>query len=499
MAVVAGLLLQPATTAVLLGAAVVLFGLYLLSSTFRLRKEPPGPRPLPLIGNLLQLDLHRPYQSLYELSKKYGSVFTVHFGGRKVIVLAGYKAVKEALVHHAIEFGDRDISPVLRDLYNGHGIMFANGDSWKEMRRFTLANLHDFGMGKRKIGEKIIEEVQYLTEVFERHGGEPFDTKLPLVYSVANVTSSVLYGRRFDYTDPLFQEMVCRSPRNTKIWYPIIQIYNWCPRLARWLKSWGAVVENVERNKERVRRLVRDQRDTLCAQERRGFVDSFLIRQREESDWQKTFFHEENLVTSVINLFAAGTDTTATTLHWALLLMAKYPHVQERVQEELSQVIGSRQPREEDRKALTYTNAVIHEIQRVANVDPISIPHAASCDVTFRGFSIRKGTRVIPLLMSVLLDESQWESPHSFNPDHFLDHQGRFVRRDAFMPFSAGRRACLGEGLARTELFLIFTSLLQNFSFAPPPGVSEAELDLTPVGGDMLSPAPHKLCAVSRA
>ncbi|XP_035255182.1 cytochrome P450 2K1-like [Anguilla anguilla] len=119
---VAGLLPQTPSAVVLLGAALVLFGLCLLTATLTQRREPPGPRPLPLIGNLLQLDLHRPYHSLYELSKKYGSVFTVHFGPKKAVVLAGYKTVKEALVNHATEFGNRDISPALRDLYKEHGM-----------------------------------------------------------------------------------------------------------------------------------------------------------------------------------------------------------------------------------------------------------------------------------------------------------------------------------------------------------------------------------------
>ncbi|KAJ8254173.1 hypothetical protein COCON_G00207850 [Conger conger] len=497
MAVVAGLLLQPSFTEVLLGAVLVLFLHYVITSTLRFRREPPGPRPLPIIGNLLQLDLNRPYHSLYELSKTYGSVFKVHFGCKKVIVLAGYKTVKEALINHATEFGDRDLSPVVRDLYNGHGIIFANGDSWKELRNFTLVNIQDIGTGKRKNAEKIMEEVEYLMEVFEKHAGEPFDPKLPLDYSVANITSSIVYGSRFDYSDPQLWEMATIHPTYAKIWYPIIQLYDAFPWLARRLKSWGAVVDFVEKKKARVRRLVRVLQDSHCAQERRGFVDSFLTRQQEESERQNSFFNEENLVTCVLNLFSAS-DTTSTVLQWALVIMAKYPHIQERVQEELGQVIGSQRPEAKDRKALPYTNAVIHEVQRVANIDPLSVPHAASCDVTFKGFFISKGTRVIPLLMSVLCDESQWESPHSFNPDHFLDDQGHFVRKDAFLSFSAGRRVCLAESLARTELFLIFTSLLQKFSFSPPPGVSESELDLTPVGSNMLSPTPYELCAVSR-
>lgn len=109
-----------------------------------------------------------------------------------------------------------------------------------------------------------------------------------------------------------------------------------------------------------------------------------------------------------------------------------------------------------------------------------------------------QGTTVFPLLTSVLYDESEWEDPFTFNPAHFLDQEGKFVKRDAFMPFSAGRRVCPGESLARMEIFLFFTSLLQHFRFTPPPGVSEDELDLTPVVGFTLSPSPQKLCAVRR-
>uniref|UniRef100_G3PBC9 Uncharacterized protein n=2 Tax=Gasterosteus aculeatus TaxID=69293 RepID=G3PBC9_GASAC len=160
-------------------------------------------------------------------------------------------------------------------------------------------------------------------------------------------------------------------------------------------------------------------------------------------------------------------------------------------------VVGSRQVRVEDRRNLPYTDAVIHETQRLANIVPLAIPHKTSRDVTFQGFFISAGTTVIPLLTSVLRDESEWESPNSFNPSHFLDTEGKFIRRDAFMPFSAGSRACPGESLARMELFLFFTSLLQRFRFTPPPGVKEDDLDLTPAVGFTLTPSPHELCAVS--
>ncbi|KAK5856273.1 hypothetical protein PBY51_007881 [Eleginops maclovinus] len=232
----------------------------------------------------------------------------------------------------------------------------------------------------------------------------------------------------------------------------------------------------------------------------RCFVDAFLTHKQnlEEAGDKDSLYHDENLVYSVINLFAAGTDTTANTLQWCLLFMAKYPQFQDQVQEELSRVIGSRQVRVEDRKNLPYTDAIIHETQRLANIVPMAVLHRTSRDSTFQGYFIKERTIVLPLLTSVLHDESEWETPNTFNPSHFLDKEGKFTRRDAFMPFSAGRRMCPGESLARMELFLFFTSLLQRFRFTPAPGVTEDELDLNPVVGFILTPSPHELCAVSR-
>ncbi|XP_056143539.1 cytochrome P450 2K1-like [Lampris incognitus] len=486
----------------MLGTALVLLLVYFFSShNQECGKEPPGPRPLPLLGNILQLDLHKPYNTLCKFSKKYGSVFTVYFGPKKVVVLAGYTTVKQALINQAEEFGERELTPAAMDISQGHGILFANGDSWKEMRRFALTNLRDFGMGKKAAEEKIIQECQYLIQEFEKYEGKAFDTKRPVNYASSNIISSIVYGSRFEYNDPQFQAMVDRVSETIRIMgTAAIQLYNVFPWLDNWVKSWRMMMKNIKMNIREIRGLIRHLKETLNPHMCRGIVDSFLIRKQKEenSGVLDSHYHEENLIFTVANLFAAGTDTTGTTLRWGLLLMAKYPHIQDQVQEELSRVTGGRQVGVEDRKNLPFTDAVIHETQRHANIAPIAIPHITSQDVTFQGYFIKKGTPVYPLLMSVLNDESEWESPHSFNPAHFLDENGKFVRRDAFMPFSAGRRACLGESLARMELFLFFTSLLQYFRFTPPPGMTEDELDLTPAVGFTLNPTHHKLCAVTQ-
>ncbi|XP_051744172.1 cytochrome P450 2K1-like isoform X7 [Ctenopharyngodon idella] len=504
MALVETLLMHVSTTGALLAAVLLFLVAYLISissSSSEEGRDPPGPKPLPLLGNLLQLDLKQPHVSLWELSKKYGSVFKVHFGPRKVVVLAGYKTVKQALVNQAEEFGERDITPIFQDFNQGFGIIFANGDSWKTMRRFAISTLRDFGMGKKLSEEKIVDETHYLREVFEKFQGNPFDTTQPVNYAVSNIISAIVYGKRFEYEDPKFQDMVNKANKNIRIiGSAMIQIYNMCPVLGPWMKTWRLLMENMKSNRKEMQKLVNVLRETLNPLDCRGFIDSFLIRKQriQESGEKDSHFHDQNLLITVSNLFAAGTDTTGTTLRWGLMLMAKYPHIQDRVHKEIDQVLAGREPVTEDRKNLPYTDAVIHEIQRLANIVPMNLPHMTSCDVHFNGYFIKKGTCVLPLLTSVLRDENEWETPNTFNPQHFLDEKGQLIKRDAFMPFSAGRRVCLRESLARMEIFLFFTSLLQHFRFTPPPGVSEDDLDLTPVVSLILNPSPHKLCAISR-
>ncbi|NXI54753.1 CP2J2 protein, partial [Chloroceryle aenea] len=109
-----------------------------------------------------------------------------------------------------------------------------------------------------------------------------------------------------------------------------------------------------------------------------------------------------------------------------------------------------------------YTNATIHEVQRISSIIPFNAPRMATKDTVLDGFHIPKGTVLLTNLTSVMFDKTEWETPDTFNPGHFLK-DGQFRKRESFMPFSIGKRACLGEVLARSELFLFFPSLLQKF------------------------------------
>ncbi|NXJ01557.1 CP2H2 protein, partial [Psophia crepitans] len=165
---------------------------------------PPGPITLPIIGSLLQLNLRNLPESLKKLSEKYGPVFTIHLGPQKVVVLYGYDVVKEALIDQADDFSGRGNLPLLKKLFKGTGIVTSNGETWKQLRRFALTTLRDFGMGKKSIEERIQEEARFLVERIRNTHERPFNPGNFLVHAVSNIICSIVFGDRFDYEDKKF-------------------------------------------------------------------------------------------------------------------------------------------------------------------------------------------------------------------------------------------------------------------------------------------------------
>ncbi|KAM9316918.1 cytochrome P450 2C5-like [Gastrophryne carolinensis] len=490
-------LMDPVT--IVLCAVTVLFLVIILFGWKRKvhPNYPPGPPCLPFIGNMHLLNVKKPYQTFEELAQKYGPVYSLQIGGQKMVILCGYETVKDALVNHAEEFADRPYVPIFMDVIKGHGLVLSNGNSWKAMRRFTLSTLRDFGMGKTTIEDKITEECKCLVNTFKAFKEKPFENTMTINASVANIIVSVLLGHRFHYDDPRLLRLLTIINENIRlIGSPAVLLYNSFPSLLKWLPgSHKLVYANADEMKAFVRETFMEHRKQLDVNDQSNFIDVFLVRQKEEKPNPELYFHDENLTILVMDLFAAGMETTSTTLRWGLLLMMKYPEIQKSVQNEIEKVIGAGEPRWIHRKQMPYTNAVIHEIQRFGNIVPTNVPHATSKDVTFKGFFLPKGTHIIPLLYSVLRDKNHFEKPEAFYPQHFLDSKGNFVLNEAFIPFSAGKRSCAGENLAKMELFLFFTTLLQIFTFQAPPG---AKLDLTSTVGFTSSPLKYEMCAIPR-
>ncbi|XP_073530075.1 cytochrome P450 2K1-like isoform X1 [Phyllobates terribilis] len=461
------------------------------------RNFPPGPKPLPIIGNMHIVNSTKPHKSFLEISKEYGTVFSLQLGQEKIVILTGYETVKDALMNYGEEFSGRPESPIVSVTSKGYGVLFSHGENWKMMRKFTLSTLRDFGMGKKTIENKISEECENLMQTFHSYEGKPFDNQFIMNTAVANIIVSILLDQRFEYDDPTALKLIGLINENiTIIETTMVKLFNSYPTLISWLPgSHRRLGENFREMKKFVTDTFTNQGREIDVNNLRSFIDAFLAKKQEGKPESKLYYHDQNLSTLVVDLFSAGMETTSTTLRWGLLLMMKYPEIQKKVQDEIKNVIGSAQPKTEHRKQMPYTDAVIHEIQRFGDIVPVNLPHSTIRDMTFRGYFIPKGTVVIPLLHSVLKDGSCFDKPEKFYPEHFLDSEGNFKKNEAFIPFSLGKRSCAGENLAKTELFLFFTTLLQNFTFQAPPG---AELNLNPAAGFTNAPIPHKICAIPR-
>ncbi|XP_044518576.1 cytochrome P450 2C42-like isoform X2 [Gracilinanus agilis] len=459
-------------------------------------KLPPGPAPFPIIGNILQLDLKNVPESLCKVTKEYGPVFTLQMGFQRVVVLHGYKAVKEALIDHGDKFAARGSIPVFEFISQGLGIVTSNGERWKQLRRFALMTLRNFGMGKKSIEENVQEGAKLLVEAIKQTKGLPCDPTFILGCAPCNVICSLIFQKHFDYNDPKFLYLMKLLDDDLKLLSsPWIQVYNNFSPLIHYLPGLHHKLFKITNlQKKFILEEVKEHQKRLDPNNVRDFIDCFLIKMEQEKQKPQSEFTIENLINTAVDLFAAGAETTSTTLKYGFLMLLKHPEITEKIHEEIDRVIGhDRSPCMEDRIKMPYTNAVVHEIQRYIDHIPSSLPHAVTQDVQFRQYLIPKGTTVIPLLTSVLYDDKEFPNPHQFDPGHFLDASGNFKKSDYFMPFSAGKRICLGEGLARMELFLFFTTVLQNFTLKSL--IDTKDIDTTPIdSGFSRIPPSFKLC-----
>lgn len=463
-------------------------------------KLPPGPMPIPFLGNLLQINTRDIVSTLMKLKDKYGPVYTLYFGPKPGVVICGYQAMKEALIDQNDVFGDRGDYPVFLNFIGHHDISFVNGDSWKVRRRFALLTLRNFGMGKRSIEERIQEEAHFLIKEFKETKGSPVNLTLYLAHAVSNVICSIIYGNRFDYEDKRLKAITDSINNNFNIMSSMWgNLYNMYPDLMEYVpgphkKMWRNFQDIYDITEE----FIKHHEKTLDPKNPRDYIDCFLIKIKEEKDKTDSVFYIESLKRTIQNLLFGGTETVSTTLRYGILILMKYPEIAERIQEEIDSVVGrDRSPSIADRSKMPYTEATIYEIMRFCDVIPVSLPHCTSKDIVFRGFSIPKGTLVTPLLTSVHYDPEYYDEPNKFNPNNFLDDKGLFKKNDAHMPFAVGKRTCLGESLARMELFLFFTSLLQNFTFKPM--VAKDELQIRPTATGLGSvPPKYKCCILPR-
>ncbi|KAM3911018.1 cytochrome P450 2C23-like [Leptodactylus fuscus] len=485
---------------VLVGVITFILVVFYWKYMWERRKMPPGPFPLPIIGNFLQTQIGGIVPSLIKMSERYGPIYTVYFGARPVVVLTGYKIVKEALVEMGDVFANRGRLPLIERIFSHSGLTLLNGETWSQLRQFSLLTLKDFGMGKKSLEEPLQTEAQHLVDHIRNFNGQPFDPSTTVICASSNIISTLVMGTRFDYSDKQWMSVLADSRHAFHIvsstWG---QLYDLFPGIIHYLPGpHRKVFQLLKPLKNVVKESVRNHQETLDPTCPRDYIDCFLIRMNQEGKNLGSAFHLTNLIETAFDMFLGGSETTAVTIHFGLLILIKHPEIQDKIHKEIDQVIGrDREPKADDRNHMPCTNALLHEIQRYTETFPMGINRATTRDVTFHGYHIPKGTSILPLLTSVLKDPSQFETPEKFNINHFLDENGKFKKNNGFMPFSAGKRACIAESLVRLQLFIFFTVILQKFTLKSV--VDPKDLDISPAESGIENlPPTHKIIFIAR-
>ncbi|XP_070616594.1 cytochrome P450 2J1-like [Erythrolamprus reginae] len=431
---------------------------------------PPGPWRLPLIGTLFPFRKKDFLKELEQLAKKYGPVFSFHFGSTSMVVTHGFPSAKEVLMKQGTEFAGRKSFPITDATTHKKGLLTLRyGEVWKGQRKFSRMLYKNFRSSKNSVEEKILEEISYLIQAFTDNLSVPFDSYEILNVAAANIICAILFGKRVEYDNRFFRTFLDEMQLGSQMTVgPWALLYNEVPLIRNLPLPHQTILKIAKKTCDFIQKEVEEHKVTLTPGEPRNFIDAYL-EEMQKPGKKDLGFEEEQLRVLLSDLFLAGRETMVATLQWTLLYLVAFPEIQEKCWKEIDTVLGNKTILEyEDRKKLPYTNAVIHEIQRVSNVTPFGLPHATISEVKLFGYKIPKDTMVSVNIQSAHLDESQWKFPNEFNPSNFLNEEGEFVKPEAFLAFSAGPRVCLGENLARMELFFFFTSILRNFQLSWP-------------------------------
>ena len=339
----------------------------------------------------------------------------------------------------------------------------------------------------------------------EEKNGKPFDPADILQRAVADVICGITFGEGYDTTNPDLNKLLKLNVdfvANTDD-AQLVTVLDYFP-LSKYLpfKAYDRLLQPVLGIFYIIRSFLRERKETFDPEEPVQDLISGLLHAKHEADCESNeeraaFLSDDYLVNTIEDMFSGGYETTSTTMKWAIAFLVNYPKYQEDIQLELDEVLGGRNPGLEDRANLPLIHATIVETLRVGNVAPLAIPHFTLTDTTLCGYRVPKDTIVFADTESVHLDPKCWENPTTFNPYRHIDENGKLITNQGnFYPFGAGRRVCAGEPLAKVELFLFLSWMLQKFTFT-------AEQDGRPPSlKGMFSgtqfPAPYKIRAIKR-
>ncbi|KAK6754911.1 hypothetical protein RB195_013720 [Necator americanus] len=443
------------------------------------RSFPPGPTPLPLIGNLLTILQNEPGYGAFEMwRKQYGPVYTIWLGSFPFVLISDYRTLKETFVKDGDAFAGKFNLKEATEIYRGgvYGIVDTVDEMWRDHRRFALHILRDFGLGKDGMEQRVLIEIEAMTESINAQQGAEINPQDVFDVAVGSVINQLLFGYRFDedHVDEFryLKGLISRQMREfAGPAASMLFSYPWI----KYLPYFRTMFKNLIRYRDAFYSFFDRQIEAHSkhvnydSEEYSDYVEAYLKekKRREELGDKESFSHIQ-LQNVCLDLWFAGMETTSNTLSWSVVYILNHLDVQVKMQEELDREIGSTRPiTMSDKNRLPYISAVINEVQRMANLLPMNLPHETTRDVRVDKWDLPAKTTVVPQISSVLYDEEIFPDPLTFNPSRFIDSSGKLKKVDELIPFSIGKRQCLGEGLAKMELFLFISNLFNRFEISP--------------------------------
>ncbi|GMN58587.1 hypothetical protein TIFTF001_027682 [Ficus carica] len=452
------------------------------------RHLPPSPPKLPIIGNLHQLGKN-PHISLLNLAQKYGPILFLQLGQVPTVIVSSARVAKEALKTHDLALSSRpQIFSAKHLFYNCTDIVFSPyGAYWRYIRRICILELLS---AKRVQSFSFIREeevARLVRRVSESCPGATNLSKMLGLYA-NDVLCRVAFGRDFsargDYDKQGFQKMLEEYQEllgglSVGDFFPSMEfVHTLTGMKSRLVDTFNrfdqlfdqVVAEHLDPNREK-------------DDEHKDLVDVLLdIQKNESGDMPLTM---DNVKAIILDMFAAGTDTTFIVLDWGMTELILNPEVLEKAQAEVRSVVGARSVvLESDLPQLNYMKAIIKETFRLHPPAPVLVPRESTEQVTIDGYDIPAKTRIFVNAWAIGRDPQSWEDPETFKPERFLDSSIDFKGQDfELIPFGAGRRICPAMTFGTASVELALAQLLHSFDWELPPGVTAKDLDMTEVFG----------------
>ncbi|CAL4970952.1 unnamed protein product [Urochloa decumbens] len=452
---------------------------------------PPGPWRLPVIGSLHHLAGNPlPHRAFADLARRLGSppLMYLKLGEVSAVVATSRDAAREVMRGHDVAFASRPWSPTIRIMMGeGQGLAFAPyGDLWRQLRRVSVLELLSARrvMSFRRVRE---DEAARLAAAVAAAagGGAAVNVSRRIAVLVADSAVRTMigdrFGRRDEFLVSLEEGLKLVSGFNIGDLFPSWPVVNWITGAARRAHA------NHRKNFELMECAIKqhEERRAMAAkngtfqEEEEDLVD-VLLRVQKEGGLEVPL--TMGIIKAVIlDLFSAGSETSATTLQWAMAELMRNPDVMKKAQAELRGTLNGK-PRitEDDLAQMKYLKLIIKETMRLHPAAPLLLPREARESCKILGYDVLKGTTVFVNAWAIGRDPRYWDDPEEFKPERFESGTIDFKGLDfEYIPFGAGRRICPGMVFAQSNMELILATLLYHFDWKLTDGLKPSELDMT--------------------